>query len=422
MPPDSVDLARCTQLIERQLGWGAASTWTSADFDSLQQQMLAATGVSLSTSTLRRLWGRVDYQHLPSATTLNTLARFAGYPDWRRFVQAPTIPTPPPGPHEVLAAPPTRLPRHGRWLAWGVSLVLAGLLLSFVVSQQRPRPRPAGAYRFSSRPVTRTIPNSVIFTYDASAAPTDSVAIQQSWDATRRQRVAKTGSTHTAIYYEPGFYQAELVVDGQTVKAHPLLIPTAGWLGAIMTSPVPTYLRPSDFVQPGQLRLPVAVIQAQHVALQPQAPLVRYFNVGNFTPVPLENFAFRSDLKNEYGTGTAACQWAWVTLVTTGEPIIIPLSAKGCVSELTLDDGARSVSGKTTDLSAFGVDFTGWVRVACRSQGDTIRYYINDKLAYASALPAQKATIVGLIYGFRGTGAVKGIDLRTAGRGVFHAF
>lgn len=218
------------------------------------------------------------------------------------------------------------------------------------------------------------------------------------------------------------FYQAQLVVAGQPMKAHPLLIPTAGWLGAIMTSPVPTYLRPPDFVQADQLRLPVAVIQAQHVALQPQAPLVRYFNVGNFTPVPLENFAFRSDLKNEYGTGAAACQWAWVTLVTTGEPITIPLSAKGCVSELTLDDGTRSVSGKTTDLSAFGVDFTGWVRVACRGQGDTIRYYVNDKLAYASALPAQKTTIVGLIYGFRGTGAVKGIDLRTAGRGVFHAF
>lgn len=424
-------MSRCKHLIEQKLGWGAASTWTTADFDQLQQQILDATGVSLSGSTLRRLWGRAEYQHLPSATTLNTLAKFAGYPDWRRFAQAQadvpaaspaTLPAPPASPAIQLPAPPRPTPAT-RWRLGGLAaLILVVGLLGLVARQQRRQPLPVGQYHFSSRPVTRTIPNSVIFTYDAAAAPVDSVFIQQSWDPARRQRVARTGTAHTAIYYEPGFYQAQLVVGRQTVQEHPLLIPTQGWLGAIMTSPVPTYVPQTAFVEAGQLRLPVAAIAQQHVPLQPQAPTVRYFNVGNFSPVPLTDFAFSSEVKNEYGVGAAACQPAWITLVTTGVPITIPLSAKGCVSELTLLDGTRSISGKTTDLSAFGIDFTGWVRVGCRGEGDSIRYYINDKLAYTSALPAKPASIVGVSYGFRGTGAVKGVRLQTAGKEVFRAF
>lgn len=426
MPPNPTDLLRCKQLIEQKLGWGAGSTWTSADFDNLQEQLLEATGVSLSASTLRRLWGRAEYQHLPSVTTLNTLARFAGHVDWRQFVQAhapvaaQTSEASPPHPAVPLLPKPTRQPSRWQQLGWLAGLLLVGLFLSLLAFRQRPHRPLAGQYRFSSRPVTRTIPNSVIFTYDASAAPTDSVYIQQSWDPARRKRVPKSGTTHTAIYYEPGFYQAQLVVDGQVVQHHPLLVPTQGWLGAILTSPVPTYVRQPDFVAAHELRLPVAAIQQQHVALQPQAPLVQYYNVGNFAPVPVADFTFSSDLRNEYGAG--ACQLSWITLVTTGEPITIPLSVKGCVSELTLLDGKRSVSGKTTDLSAFGVDFTTWVHVVCRGNGDSIRYYVNDRLAYTSPMLTQKEAIVGLIFGFRGTGAVKSIALQAAGKEVFHAF
>lgn len=427
MLSDSTDLLRCKQLIEEKLGWGTGSTWTSADFDNLQQRVLEATGVSLSASTLRRIWGRVDYQHLPSATTLNTLARFAGYPDWRLFVQAQALPVVPLRVGSSLPTQPVPAlppPRPGNWrrLGWLVGLVLASILLGVVAFQQRQRLLPTGQYHFSSRPVTRTIPNSVIFTYDASAAPTDSVYIQQSWDPARRKRVARNGTTHTAIYYEPGYYLAQLVVAGQVVQKQPLLIPTQGWLGAIMTSPVPTYVAQASFVGKDKLCLPAAGIEQYNVALQPQTPLVQYYNVGNFAPVPLAHFAFSSDLKNEYSLGAAACQLSRITLVTTEEPIVIPLSAKGCVSELTLVDGVRPVSGKTTDLSAFGVDFSNWVHVTCQSEGRTIQYLINGKLAYTSLLPARKATIVGVIYSFRGTGMVKNITLQNGSNVVFRAF
>ena len=423
MLSDSTDLLRCKELIEQKLDWGASEVWTSVDFENLQQRILDETGVSLSASTLRRIWGRVDYQHLPSGTTLNTLAQFAGYSDWRVFIRSQPTPALPLNPIEPAPVQPINQRINWRRLGWISGAVVVFALLGIVAFEQKNRSVNVEQYQFSSKPLTRTIPNSVIFTYDASASPTDSVYIQQSWDTHLRASVSKAGPTYTSIYYEPGFYQAKLIVGNRVVKEHPLLIPTNGWLATISNKPVPIYIKPTVFMEPGQMCLPIITIQAQNVPLQPQTPLVKYFNVGNFEPVPLTDFSFSSNVKNDYNEGSATCQFSWIILVTNGMPITIPLSTKGCVSELALLDGARTISGKTADLSSFGVDLTNWVHVTCRSEGGKLYVSINDKVAFSSALPTKKMDIVGLIYGFRGTGAVKDIMLRTAkNKLIFQAF
>src|SRR5215475_3736440 len=83
----AADLKRLLAIIEEQLDWGDPSTWQGKDFEILNELILEKTKVSLSASTLRRLWGRVEYNHLPSTTTLDTLARFAGFESWRAFTK-----------------------------------------------------------------------------------------------------------------------------------------------------------------------------------------------------------------------------------------------------------------------------------------------------------------------------------------------
>ncbi|GAB4011771.1 hypothetical protein GCM10028808_26150 [Spirosoma migulaei] len=422
MVSDSTDLLRCKQLIERKLDWGASESWTSVDFENLQQRILDETGVSLSASTLRRIWGRVDYQHLPSTTTLNTLAQFAGYADWRTFLKAQLVADLPPESVEHLPVKPAKSTINWVTLSWMAGLVVVIGLIGLVAFDQKSAQLDVSQYRFSSKPLVRGLPNSVIFTYDASASPTDSVSIQQSWNPRLRTLVDKDGKTYTSIYYEPGYYRAKLLVGKQIVQEHPLLIPTDGWLGTIATKPVPVYLKRSEFIESARMQLPVATIQQKNVALQPEVPLVKYFNVGNFDPVPLTGFAFSCEVKNEYGEGAAACQQTWIELITDDMPVTIPLSTKGCVSELTLLDGTRMVSGKKTDLSRLGVDFAKWVHVSCKSDGQQLHYYVNGELAYEAALPKKKVSIVGIAYGFRGTGAVRRVNLQASGKEVFHAF
>ncbi|MEJ0056155.1 MAG: hypothetical protein WDN75_11100 [Bacteroidota bacterium] len=43
---------------EDHLGWGSSSEWTHQDFDTLSEMIFEKTGVRLSASTLKRVWGK----------------------------------------------------------------------------------------------------------------------------------------------------------------------------------------------------------------------------------------------------------------------------------------------------------------------------------------------------------------------------
>jgi hypothetical protein len=138
--------------------------------------------------------------------------------------------------------------------------------------------------------------------------------------------------------------------------------------------------------------------------------------VGNVGNVPVTNFSFSAQVKSGYKRGAAACQYISVRLVTNGEPIIIPLSVKGCVSELILQNAEQKVSGKNVDLSSFGTDPSSWVTVSCQSTAKTIRYFVDDHLAFEAPLPSEEMKIVGIGFSFQGTGAVRKVLLKEGDR------
>jgi len=70
------------QEVERTLGREICST---RDFEWLSQLLRQRIGEQVSASTLKRLWGYVPYDGEPRLSTLNTLARFIGYPSYAAF-------------------------------------------------------------------------------------------------------------------------------------------------------------------------------------------------------------------------------------------------------------------------------------------------------------------------------------------------
>ncbi len=419
----SSELKRLLNIIEQQLDWGDASVWQSKDLEILSELIFEKTKVSLSASTLRRVWGRVEYNHLPSGTTLDTLARFAGFDNWRAFMkrnghtetQTVELPT-----TEIKS---TEIKRK---TGWGLKLALiligvAAVSLISIYAKKAPS-APKGPYLFNTRPVTRTIPNSVIFTYDVKTNPGDSVFIQQSWDPDTRVSVDKSKHQFTSVYYSPGFYHAKLLVNNKIVKERLLMIPTTGWLGLIEQRPIPVYIDSAEFIGKDVMGISTSVITQKNIPLAPQPPAVAYFNVGNFTPVPLKDFSFSAKIRNDYHDGAAACQFLQIILFTDNTPVIIQLSAKGCISNLSLLNGRFFESGKDHDLSGFGTDLSKWVKVSCHSNKDKIQYFVDDKLVYESQLPLYNENIVGMGYSFQGTGSVKNIELSKGPQSVFKAF
>jgi len=84
-------IRHCLEQIERTLNWGPADRWSNQDFEKLGDLIVEKTKIKLSVSTLKRIWGKVQYFNLPSVTTLNALAQFSGYENWRQYWQKNSI-------------------------------------------------------------------------------------------------------------------------------------------------------------------------------------------------------------------------------------------------------------------------------------------------------------------------------------------
>ena len=70
-------------LMQVETRFGSVSR--STDFDNLSEDIENATSELLSASTLKRLWGYVNYLSNPRIYTLDVLSRYIGYKDFGNF-------------------------------------------------------------------------------------------------------------------------------------------------------------------------------------------------------------------------------------------------------------------------------------------------------------------------------------------------
>ncbi|WP_431213238.1 hypothetical protein ACQ86N_47840 [Puia sp. P3] len=256
-------IGRCRSLIEDSLGWGDTASWTNDDFSTLSERLFEETGVRLSVSTLKRVWGKVKYDSSPTLATLNTLARYAGFEGWRDFLQrsnqpAAAAPTPPPPAPETTPTPtppppaqtPEPKPKPAR-RSYTTPIIIISSTIIAVVSLLSARlihhnSTVIGPPRFDARRTSDQLPNSVVFDYDATSFHPHSVIIQQSWDTRRRESVNPDGKQHTSLYYSPGYFRAKLIVDNEIKMQTDVFVPSGGWKGIVQKDPIPIYLKADE--------------------------------------------------------------------------------------------------------------------------------------------------------------------------------
>lgn len=386
---DEIALEKCKSKIEGELGWGNSHNWHTKDYEALSARIHERTGVTLSVATLKRLWGKIRYDSKPTPTTLNTLAQYLGYENWRSF--------------RVSEEKKPR--RKSLWLIPVAAIVVSSLF--FI--QKNERPLDPTLFSFTSKKVIDFgVPNTVVFDYDATAASDDdSIFIQQSWDTRLSRPVKRNQRQHTSIYYIPGFFEAKLVVNKQIVKEHNLLIKTDGWLPLVEQPATPVYFNSKDAIHDGMLQLPVETIRASNIELQPVAPWTGYYNVRDFGELMSDDVVFETALKNDFKSGSNPCQYVEIRLQFEGPAVLIPLSAKGCVSNI----GIADTDGTRRDLSAFGSDFNDWVNVKCVVKGKIAEIFVDNVSAIRLRVTGGRAKMVEIGYRFQGTGSVDFVKL-----------
>jgi hypothetical protein len=414
----------CRTRIEQILNWGDSSLWTNSDFELLSDKIFEKTTVRLSISTLKRIWGKVKYDNSPTAATLNALANFLDYASWRDFesennksnqAQAAerkeeTVASP--GPAPVETRKPNRL--VVRALTTVVVLAASVVVVLLLVKGRSPHRFDPALAEFKAREITDDLPNSVVFDYDVSAYDADSAFIQQNWDPMRREKVSLTGKQHTSVYYEPGYFQAKLIVNDTIVLDDVVWIKTKGWKGIveINDTKVPIYLSHENIqLANGNTGFTADILREKTgVPIFTNKVAGTLQNVQDFG-VKVNSFDFETSIRNSCTPEEAICRRVWIALLTTDMAIVVPLGTKGCASELGILTPNGWKSGKENDFSAFGCEFKDLEKVQISLHDSLLNVSLNDKVIFTEKQKDPSGDIVGLRLAFEGAGEVQYVKL-----------
>jgi hypothetical protein len=398
-------------LAEGQLGWGDSSEWSDQDFEKLSARIFGKTGTMLSITTLKRLWGRVKYDSSPNAATLNVMAKFIDFDDWRGFKKhinaeqaSGTTPAP-----DVNSRKKTYLPLV---LTAILIVVILGVTISRSIKpKSTEKIRTNAAVKFESEKVADGLPNSVVFNYDASGLGVDSVMLQQSWDPSRNEEISAQGKEHTSIYYYPGYFTAKLIVNGQVKKESPVFIKTKGWAGIIDKYPTPTYLSAADMHLAGALGITGKTLAQKNGSPVFNDQWVSFSNVREFGGLNGGDFALETTLRNTSKPDESSCRRIIIYILGKSNAMVIPLADKGCISALNMYTSSEWINGKDRNLSAFGCDFNQFQDFKCEVQDMNLNIYLNNKQIFTAPITQTIGDIVGLSIRFEGSGEIRNLKL-----------
>lgn len=401
-------LSQWRKLAEEKLDWGNSAEWTDSDFEKLAGIVFDKTGTMFSVTTLKRVWGRVRYDSSPNAVTLDALSKFVDFDNWRAFKNSL---------HEPQQAQITSVPKHKNYFQLIGKLALVAIVIGIVIAwAYKPDKQPVkvatnAPVKFESRKVTDNLPNSVVFNYDASGLGVDSVTLQQSWDASRNEKISTKLKEHTSIYYYPGYFNARLIANGKILKESPVFIKTKGWIGIIEKQPTSTYLNAADIHLSGALGVNSKTLAQKTGSTVFNDQLVSFSNVREFKGLNGGDFMLETTLRNTSKPDESSCRKVIVYILGKQNTIIIPLADKGCISALSMYTSSEWINGKDKDLSAFGCDFSSFQQLKCSIKDMKLEISLNGKQIFTAPITQTIGDIVGLSIGFEGAGEIKSVKL-----------
>tara|TARA_Y100000815_G_C13343968_1_gene501252 strand:+ start:1379 stop:2620 length:1242 start_codon:yes stop_codon:yes gene_type:complete len=402
-------LKTCKKEIENQLAWPPSATWKQRDYKNLIRLIEEKTGILLSLSTSKRIWAD-DYSGNPHPATLDALAQYLNYQDWLDFSnhhqsETPRIPQP----------KPSKQSNHKIYLAIAAMGIILIVLLAWAPwsgsdSLSRKRLQNTGEAIFKAdNTVKKGVPNTVIFRYDVSKIEADSFAIQQSWNAYRRKTVAKTDSIFTSQYYFPGVHHAKLFANDSVIKTATLRINTDGWTAIARKGykdNVPRYFELAKEVNTLQISAEALETYKETIAAE---SIMCYYNIGNFDFEPT-NFEFATTLNLEK-VANITCPTMGVMIYGEHDFCMIPLTQKGCESNLQIKLGEDLISGKVNDLSGFTTHVYEPQELKIQFGESQIKIMLDSDLILAHKTPKNLGRIAGAMLYFYGYGIAKDTNM-----------
>ncbi len=423
-------LTKCLNLIQEQLEWGNASTWTNKDFEVLSEKIHDSTSILISYQTLRRLFGKVQtsIQYKPQLETKNALAIFLGYKDWDTFKRAHPLPQPtvlPETPKVIdetedtstentketedkFEANTKKVSRKTILVSAIITAIAIGGVAFFLFFTSAP---PIGNIFFKGKNTSGKVPLNVIFHYDISKVKADSIILDFGTEG-KKIVLPKNQQTATMSYFIPGLYKAYVLADNKIIGEETIHAKSDGWSGVIHTDTDYFFLYDNTFIKDGTMcYLPADKGIIRSNVYKPIKKSVVEFNNFEDFDVDGDNFIYETRLKIALPDSGNYCYKAYVKVKGLNYPIRAAFVSKGCNTDALLQFGEVTLEGRFHDLSLMGQSLTQWRTVRLEVKNKRGRIFIDNQLLYSIPFKKSIGMIKGLSFRFREFGAVDYVKL-----------
>jgi len=399
--------------IETKLNWGKGVNWRQRDFETLIDLIYEQSKVQLSLSTLKRIW-KGNFKQIPQKQTLNALVVFLGYNNWQDYISTKN--------EGESDKKPNKNSKKKKYFIKLVVIMIPFLgfffykmLITSVSTADEMTEFPhVNNLRFEIEPVTNGLPNSVIFNYHVPNIGIDSIFIQQSWDKNRRERVSSDDSIHTSIYYYPGYYQTKLIINDSIMVEKPLHILTKDWVGMITEKeyqPIPIYIPSSSLRENGFMTISPKALQENNIESTGNQQWIHFLFSNDFKHVTSNDLVFETAIKNARSEGALDCQTVYIQLHFETGFAKIPLTIKGCISDISLLYNDYFESGKKSNMNNFGVNMDEWQKIKITSKENKTIISLNDEKVKTVVFTKESGKLKYIHYIFKGYGKVDYVRL-----------
>ena len=400
-------LKYCLLKIEKKLNWEESSCWKESDYIKLSEIISEASDISISSHTLKRLYGKIKYNehYKPQQATKDALSKFLGFTNWANFIL-----------HQKKAKKSKTKKQKSSFILVPIVLIILSLFL-FLFSQ-KPSSLKQQNFSFNITDSIGTVPFTVTTNYDPTKNNSDNLLIDFNFThpimGPQIIKLNKNKPLTNFTYQIPGSYKIKLKNNTDTLITKNILALSNGWDSYVLhegninkfwidnripkTKPKDSLYYSSDEISSHGIKISPVYFIANR--------LFKEFKING------DNFEMEARFKNSIASGGITCYDFILKLFCKNNTNHIKLMEDGCSQFSGIKFGETKASGTYNNLSSFKINLNDWNTLSIVVKQKHVKVFINKKLIYNNSYTLSNGEIVGIENLFKGSGILDYIKIK----------
>lgn len=375
------------------------------DFLLLSEEIFQKSGISLSLSTLRRIFSG-NYNKLPKISTLNAFALYLGHENWKEYCKSNFNGRN----HISLGQQRKRNIIIGSIIA--ISIIAIGTKFFPNILENFSKTDYSEVEFYSYDYDSTQIPSTITFFYNFKGLKFDTAKLyplgQFKSGIDDIIQLNPDDSIVTYPYLYPQTFYPKLVIDGKLVKTRKIVFITNEWSSAASRIK-PTFIKffnDTEIFHGGEMALTENILAKEHYQIK-DIQKISYHLFKTFNNINGDSVCFETRIKNNIHIRGMESKHVDIDLFLNKRHIHIPfISENTSYNNLSLQIFDSKHSTNRESLSFLYQSFEEWTKIKCKTDKKHFELFINDSLVFKTTHNTNPGKLRGIRYIFTGLGEV----------------